>query len=71
MAKDKISQDEIREYELEQDLKILRQSLENIGVAIHEAQYRKIIRIRKKELRQVKKRIKEANKRIKEINKKK
>jgi len=71
MAKDKISEDEIRKYQLEQDLEILRQSLENIGVAIHEAQYRMTIRIRKKELREVKKRIKKANKRIKEINKKK
>lgn len=60
MAEDKISQDEIRRYELEQDIKILKQSLENVGSSINQAQYRKLIRERKQELKKVKKRIKAA-----------
>lgn len=60
MAEDKISQDEIRQNELEQDIKILKQSLENVGSSINQAQYRKLIRERKQELKKVKKRIKAA-----------
>lgn len=60
MAKDKISEDEIRKYALEQDINMLQASIKNSLFEADIRIYKRQLKLRRTELRQVKKRIKKA-----------